>query len=143
MSSADQRAAVVQEAQSWLNTPYHPHGRVKGVGVDCAMLPAEVYEACGMIPHVDPEFYPQDWHLHRDEERYLNVVLGQNAMPTDVPLPGDLVLYKWGRAFAHGAIVIEWPLIIHAFIDQGVVMANGLAGRLADREHRFYTLWSD
>jgi cell wall-associated NlpC family hydrolase len=136
------RAAVVAEALSWLNTPYHPHARLKGAGVDCAMLPAEVYEAAGLIPHVEPEHYPVDWHLHRDEERYLSVVLA-HARETTYVQPGDLVLYKWGRCFAHGGIVIQWPTIVHAFIGQGVVEANGTAGRLADREHKFYTLWDD
>ena len=140
--SIDQRYQVVAEARTWLNTPYHPHGRIKGVGVDCAMLPAEVYEACGLIPHVEPEHYPVDWHMHRDEERYLSVVLDHARQTSDVR-PGDFVLYKWGRCFAHGAIVVEWPFIIHAFIGEGVVEALGNAGRLADREHRFYTLWDD
>ena len=136
------REAVIAEALSWLNTPYHPHGRVKGVGVDCAMLPAEVYHAAGMIPHVTPEHYPVDWHLHRDDERYLSVVL-EHARETDCVKPGDLVLYKWGRCFAHGAIVIQWPTIVHAFIGQGVVEAHGDQGRLEGRERRFYTLWDD
>jgi cell wall-associated NlpC family hydrolase len=136
------RAAVVAEALSWLNTPYHPHGRLKGVGVDCAMLPAEVYHAAGLIKHVDPAHYPVDWHLHRSEERYLSVVL-EHAHETTCVKPGDLVLYKWGRCFAHGAIVIQWPTIIHAFIGQGVVEAHGTMGRLEGRERRFYTLWDD
>ncbi len=50
----DIRAAVVAEAHRWLRTPYHKHGRVLGAGVDCSMLLAEVFEAAGAIPHVDP-----------------------------------------------------------------------------------------
>ena len=46
-------------------------GRVKGSGTDCLMLLAEVYEAAGVIPHVEVPFYPPDWHLHRGAERYL------------------------------------------------------------------------
>jgi hypothetical protein len=106
------------------------------------MLPAEVYERCGLIDYIDAENYPMDWHLHRDEERYLKYVTSR-ATETDVGLPGDLVLYKWGRCFAHGAIIVQWPIVIHAFIRQGVVMANGIEGRLAGRETKFYTLWSD
>ena len=66
------RAAVLVEAASWLRTPYHHMGRVKGGGTDCLMLLAEVYEAAGVIPHVDIPFYPPDWHLHRGAERYLD-----------------------------------------------------------------------
>lgn len=140
--SLNGRAKVVQEALSWVGTPYHPHGRIKGVGVDCAMLPAEVYAAAGVIPAMEVEHYPIDWHLHRDEERYLRYV-EPYARLTSTPLPGDLVMYRWGRCFAHGAIVLQWPNIVHAVVNEGVTRALGNAGRLADREVRFYTLWGE
>jgi hypothetical protein len=50
-------------------------------------------------------------------------------------------LYRWGRAFAHGAIIVAWPEIIHAMIDIGVTLDRGDAGRLASRTKRFFTLW--
>src|SRR5262249_4757318 len=65
------RAAVVAEAESWIGTPFHHAARVKGAGVDCLMLLAEVYERAGIVPHLEPPFYVPDWHLHRDAERYL------------------------------------------------------------------------
>jgi len=30
--------SLIDEARTWLGTPYHHQPRVKGVGVDCAML---------------------------------------------------------------------------------------------------------
>ena len=66
----NERERVVAEAETWLRTPYHHMGRIKGGGTDCLMLLAEVYEASGVIPHVDVPFYPPDWNLHRDAERY-------------------------------------------------------------------------
>ncbi len=38
---------AVQEALTWLGTPYHHQGRIKGVGVDCGTLICEVYEKVG------------------------------------------------------------------------------------------------
>ena len=58
-----ERAAVVAEARQWLRTPYHHMGRVRGAGVDCATLLAEVYARAGMVEPVAIEFYPPDWHL--------------------------------------------------------------------------------
>ena len=58
-------------ARSWLGTPYHHMGRVKGAGVDCAMFPLEVYREAGLIGVVAIPFYPPDWNLHREAERYL------------------------------------------------------------------------
>jgi cell wall-associated NlpC family hydrolase len=140
-SEPDQRAGVIDEAKTWLGTPYHHAARVKGAGVDCATLPAEVYAAAGMIPALDLDHYPPDWHLHRSAERYLAHVL-DHAREVPAPTgPGDFVLYKWGRAFAHGAIVVSWPTIIHAMIHVGVVLDAGDDGRLKARERRFFTLW--
>ena len=68
----DLRQRIVEEARSWLGTPYHHQAMVKGAGVDCAMILVAVYRAVGLIPAgFDPRPYPQDWHLHRDAERYL------------------------------------------------------------------------
>lgn len=137
-----ERAKVVKEARSWIGTPYHPHARLKGIGVDCAMLPAEVYEACGMIEHVDYGKYPINWHLHRSEERYLEVVLS-HAKETDQPKMGDFILFKWGRCFAHGGIITQWPLMIHALNGVGVIEQDATKERFTGREFRTYTLWED
>ena len=66
------RAAVVTEAKTWIGTPFHHAARVKGAGVDCLMLLAEVYERAGVTAgRINPPFYVPDWHLHRDAERYM------------------------------------------------------------------------
>jgi cell wall-associated NlpC family hydrolase len=140
-NEASQRAAVVAEARTWLNTPYHHQARVKQAGVDCAMLPLAVYSAVGLIPEIAIDHYPPDWHLHRDTERYLDIVAAHAAEVPAPTGPGDFVLYRWGRAFAHGALIVDWPTVIHAVIDVGVVLDDGTSGRLRDRPRRFFTLW--
>jgi cell wall-associated NlpC family hydrolase len=136
-----ERRAVVEEARGWLRTPYHHMGRVKGAGVDCATLLAEVYARAGVLPSLDLPFYPPDWHLHRDAERYLDFVLahaGEVAVaPPDAfsagslafcaarrPMPADVALWRFGRCFSHGAIVIDWPLVIHAYAGRGCVLED-------------------
>lgn len=122
MSEADLRAAIVAEAITWERTPYHGHGRLKGVGVDCAMYPALVFEACGHCPEVNPE-YSEQWMKHRDEEIYLAEI---RRWARDIAMeevkPGDLIVWKWGRTYSHSAIVIEPPVVIHAVIDGGAVI---------------------
>lgn len=141
MTEQQQRAAVVKEALSWQNTPYHHMGRVKGAGVDCGMLIAEVFERAGLIPHLDIEYYPMDWHLHRSDERYLGWIAKYAKEVHREPLPGDIVLHQWGRCISHGAIVIEWPTVIHAYIGQGVVLADGTKEPLASRQRAIYSFW--
>lgn len=132
MTIDEQREQVIKEARTWLGTPHHNHACVKGAGVDCGQFPIAVYEAAGIIPHIDVPPYPPDFHLHNDKEWYLETVL-QFGQEIDTPKCGDFVLYKIGRVFSHGGIVIKWPLIIHAYVGQGVVLADGTQGHMGDK----------
>lgn len=139
-----QREAVVAEAHTWLRTPYHHLARIKGAGVDCAWLLIEVYTAAGIVEPFDPGHYPPDWMMHRDEERYLDWVT-RYAHEVESPRPGDLAVWRFGRTFSHGAIVVEWPTIIHAYRrERCVTLGDGTHGELAPpREVRFYSLWGN
>jgi cell wall-associated NlpC family hydrolase len=132
------RQAVVDAAMGWLKTPWHHHARVKGAGVDCAQYPIAVYAEAGHIEEFDTGDYPPDWMLHRSEERFLEFVQ-RYAEQVDAPLPGDLVVYLVGRCFSHGAIVLDWPHIIHASNrDRMVCLADGTQGWLAGRAVQFW-----
>lgn len=140
-----QRAAVIAEAREWLGTPYCHMGRVKGGAADCLTLLAEVYERAGVTPHIEIEHYPPDWYMHRDAERYVAGVLGAGcaeiAGPPDGPNPepGDIVVFRFGRCFAHGAIVLAWPRLIVADQLVGRVTEYSAAGgRLLGRPRRFF-----
>lgn len=133
------RAAVVAEVETWIGTPFHHAARVKGAGVDCLMLLAEVYELAGVAPHIEPPFYVPDWHLHRGAERYMEGLL-RHARPVDgPPLPGDIALFRFGRTYSHGAIVAHWPRLIHAYWSIGVVWGNASLYPLKDRSVRFFS----
>ena len=142
-SSARER--LLTEALSWQGTPWHHRGRVKGVGVDCLHFVAAVYERAGLAPHVDPGPYPRDWHMHRDEERILQGV-GQYAeevdAQVDTPEPGDIAVFRFGRCYSHAAIVLDWPLVIHAYVGQGVRQADASTGALAGRPIKFFRIRS-
>jgi len=138
------REAVVKEAVSWIGTPFHHAARVKGAGVDCLMLLAEVYERAGIVPHLEPPFYVPDWHLHRDAERYLEGLAShahEIAGPPrgTGPLPGDIALFRFGRTFSHGAIVTSWPRLVHAYWNIGVVYGDATLHPLASRPVRFFS----
>jgi NlpC/P60 family putative phage cell wall peptidase len=134
------RAAVVAEAESWIGTPFHHAGRVKGAGVDCLMLLAEVYERAGVVSaRIEPPFYVADWHLHRSAERYLEGLLGYTREIAGPPEPGDIALFRYGRTFSHGAIVTGWPRLVHAHWAVGVVRGDAVLQPLKGRPVRFFT----
>lgn len=122
MTPAEGRAAVVAEAMTWLGTPWRHRGRVKGAGVDCAQFVIGCYVGAGLIPDFDTGEYPRDWHIHRETERFLTFVprFAREIEPADVG-PGDLIVFKIGRVFSHGAIVADWPQGVHADIRAGMV----------------------
>lgn len=119
-SESDQRQRFIAAAKSYIGTPYHPEGRVKGAGVDCLTILACAAEDAGLIDRIPIEHYPHDWHLHRDEERYIAGLLRYTQEIKGPPRPGDIALWRFGRSFSHGAIVIGWPRIIHAYIGRTV-----------------------
>ncbi len=141
--TTQQRADVVRAAKDWMGTPYHHQARVKGAGVDCAMFPLAVYQECGILPaDFQPPEYSMQWHLHQSEEMYLNTIepfvreIGERD-----PQPADFVIFKFGRAFSHGAIVVAWPLLIHSYIPHGVTLADALIdGQLIGREYKMFTI---
>lgn len=149
MTEDEVRRAIVSEARSWIGTPYVSNAMIKGRrgGVDCAMLPIAVYSACGLIPkEFDPRPYPPQWHVHRNEEKYLAYVQ-QFTHEIATPAPGDFAMFKVGFVFAHGAIVTQWPMVIHA-VGNAIVFEDDISKQtvgkraLARVQQRFFSLWS-
>ncbi len=138
-----QPAAVVAEAMTWLRTPYPHNARVKGAGVDCIQILIAVYSAVGLIDDVVTGDYVPDWMLHRDEECYLAGITRYTHL-IEIPKPGDIAMFKFGRTASHGAIVMEWPMIIHAYRNEGLVTCtDATKGELATRLHGFYSIWDE
>lgn len=146
MAEAEERAAVIAAARTWLGTPFHDGAELKGVGVDCAHLLSAAYFEAGLIPAQEIAHYSPQWMLHNDVERFEDHVLKFAHEIEGPPKPGDVVLYKIGRLYAHGAIVVAWPtLIIHAFKVFGFVAETSSdEADLQDvKKHprRFFSIW--
>lgn len=140
--SPEQRDAIVREAEGWLRTPWHHNARVKGAGVDCAQLIIAAYVNAGVIADdIDTGQYSRDWMHHREEERFLawvRLYLDEVA----VPGRGDVAVWRFGRCYSHGGIVVKWPQIIHAYQpERCVTYCDALSGKLAkkDRAVLFFT----
>jgi hypothetical protein len=112
-----ERDAVDRVARSWIGTPYHDHGEVKGAGVDCGKLLKCVFVEAGLIKDFTIGYYSPQHFLHREDQYYLTLVerFLDEVQPADVAA-GDVALYWIGKCFAHGAIVVKpgWPHIVHA-----------------------------
>jgi cell wall-associated NlpC family hydrolase len=143
VTPAEGRAAVVAEAKTWLGTPWIHQARDKGYGVDCGQLLAAVFEAVGLVEPVPIAPYSQDWALHRSEPIMQNIV-ERYAVKTDGdPLPGDVVLFQFGRSLSHGGIVLLWPLIVHAYLNERAVVVGDVSTNpdLLERLAGRWTVW--
>lgn len=127
-----EREHVVAEARSWIGTPYHKKGRVKGAGADCFTFIAEVMVSCGIFDRDDLPAYQDDWFFHQSEEVYLKLLYRHCAKTLEgisyastQTLPGNIVVMKTtnSKVFNHGGIVVAWPSIIHCIYD-GVSETN-------------------
>jgi len=92
--------------------------------VDCGQLIAAVFHEAGLIDEVEEMLYPRDWMFHRSEERFLHTVERYAVKVNRLPKPADILLFQVGRTLSHGAIVLDYPTIIHARAEHGVIHSN-------------------
>ena len=142
MSELDrQRGSVVEAAKTWLGTKFLMNAAVRGAGVDCARLCLMSYLAAGLdMPAVRtfPQLSP-DWNLHANEERLLGL-LEAHLEYVEQPKPGDMAVFRiGGRVFAHTAIVVAWPQVIHVLMRRTCEYADATKAPLAGHAFRFMT----
>lgn len=137
----EEAARVIDSANGWIRTPYHPGARLKGIGVDCAQILVAVYSEAGFIPAIETGHYSIQVHLHKEDTQYVDTIKEWAVeIEESEAAPGDLVLYKVARAYAHGAIIVEWPgVIVHAMQRAGVIYSHGTdEGFIRKRARRFF-----
>ncbi len=116
--SPERQAMLRAEAASWVNTPFRVHAAVKGAGVDCVRMVAEIMVACGVIPGYTFPRYSLDWAKHQDRSLVLEwlascpcVALVPDGEP---PQFGDVLCFKIGRCVQHAAVALDLPLFVNA-----------------------------
>lgn len=145
MHEVAERLRIVEVAKTWMNTPFHDCAGIKGIGVDCAYLPIRILNETGLFDRIpDPPPYSPQVMLHRNDEPYLAMIqMYMHEIPEAHAKPADMVLYKVGRSFCHGGIIVEWPgFIIHPIRDRGVIGSHGIEeGFLFRKPRRFFSLF--
>lgn len=134
------RMRIVNEARTWLGTPFKHQGRVKGIGVDCLGLVAGVFKSLsvpsktkdskgGFVPlH---KFDQTGYSTNPDGHTLQEVVSSHlDRKPLGDYTPGDIVLMKWMRYPQHLAIVSDYPGgegIIHSYRSAGKCVEHNLS----------------
>lgn len=111
------RAALLQEAQSWIGTPYRHQASVKSVGCDCLGLVRGVWRGClGAEPELPPPYAP-DWAEAGGVETLQQAALRHlEPLPSEKFAAGDVLLFRYRRGCLakHVAIASAADRMIHA-----------------------------
>ena len=123
--STTRRMALIGECASWLGTPFHPHGRTKGAGVDCVGLAAQIYIALGLIHEFKPPTYTvggADLMSKSAIEEFLTClpelrpVFGTETRLQTIGceiIPGDLLVFQMGRVTHHVGLAMSETEFLH------------------------------
>ena len=106
------RKAIVEEAYTWLGTPYRYASQEKGRGADCSGMVMVVYET------VIGEKLPRNSAMQADYCKRLE--------PNEVSA-GDLVFFATGKdasKISHVGIVVDNEYFIHASSSKGVIVSQ-------------------
>jgi cell wall-associated NlpC family hydrolase len=145
------RAAFIDEALSWIGTPFRDCADIKGPNgaVDCAMLLVRSAVDSGRIPPFDPRPYSPRWLVHRSEEKFVGWLEKLGACEVASPRVGDIVLWRFGRTFSHGAVLVNSEEVAHAYGAAGMALVSRLDEPLLrylpvrniPRPVRYFDLW--
>jgi NlpC/P60 family putative phage cell wall peptidase len=119
------RELILEEARSWIGTPYHHQASAKGIGCDCVGLVRGIWrELTGADPLPSPPAYAADWGEAADNTRILE--LGRELMlprPAIDAEPGDVLAMalRSNRRARHVLILGEHGSVVHALNGAGVV----------------------
>jgi cell wall-associated NlpC family hydrolase len=139
----EQRAAVIAEAKTWLGTPWRHAADIKGQAVDCGMLLARCFIDCGIVAPFDPRPYERTWFMHHSEERFVGWIIDKlGGVEVEYPRPGDVIVYRWGRCYSHGALLVEPQLIIHAAAWTGACRYSETFEAQLDRPRKCFDMWA-
>ena len=138
------RQKAIDIALTWNQTPYLPGGRIKQGGCDCGTFLLEVFHEAELIPYVDVGYYAHDHHLHSAKQDYLGWVK-KYAHQCDKGeyKKGDIILYTIGKCVSHGAIIMDYPVVIHSVLNVGVMMSDISQERWKSRESYVYSCFKE
>lgn len=136
------RESIVEEARSWIGTPFYPHVAIKGVGADCVTFALRVFQGVGLIPQSEslPK-YALDGGSHLPASQVIEWLkaCGWFVEISGAPLAGDVVTFRVGKVVHHVGIAITDMKFVHCIRRYGVIESD-----LRDEtwKSRLQTIWT-
>lgn len=130
------RARLLVEATRWIGTPFCPHARVRGAGVDCVNLAAALLQSCGHAAEYQFPRYVMDGGKHNATSQltdYLDSRKDFSLVERSAgPVCGDVLCFILGRSSHHCGVMLHGKTFIHALYGRKVAFAT-LADKTFER----------
>lgn len=122
------RQAIINEARTWIGTKWQHQASLKGVACDCVGLLRGTLGNLTGEKYIENVDYSATWHLFKKEEQlYNNMAMYTKEIPKEEMLPGDLILFGFGKGPAHHCGILATPTtFIHSWADIGKVVETRL-----------------
>lgn len=131
MAEVFSRDVVVQNARTWLGTPYRHQHATKGAGCDCLGLILGVYkEIAGRPLPKQPPKYSASWGEGGDTEFLLDAA-NQFLVPSDGNIsPGNVLIFRMfpNSIAKHCGIATSENSMIHAYNRVGTTECSLVSG---------------
>lgn len=121
------RSDAVNEARSWLGTPFKHQASVKGVGCDCIGLIKGVGVALGLVDYDEKSDKAKPFLNYRlmPDSKKMREGLATFLMPIDVidARMGDIFFLAWTKEPQHVCLITDRG-IIHSYSSIGKVVEH-------------------
>jgi cell wall-associated NlpC family hydrolase len=149
MITAEQLKALEQAAESWKGTPFCEGAPVKGAGVSCHHVVAQVYMESGLMPCVPIPNGPSHWSPANARSLivewieasglFVQISAGLHGCAlAQQAKPGDVLGFRVCNAIHHAAIQLSGGRIVHSVLKHGVRIPPCIPH---DWERRLEGLW--
>ena len=125
-------------AESWIGTPFVPYAAIRGAGVDCVNLCAELLRSsCFPVEKGGWPRYSIDGGKHNRESQLIAWLDSHklfqpvwNRAATASPytaahaMPGDVLCFRLGRSAHHAGLLVAGTKFIHCLFGRKVMFAT-------------------
>lgn len=142
MITAAQIAALDVAAESWKGTPFCEGSPIKGAGVSCHHLCAEVLFEAGLIARIPVPNGPSRYSPAEPRSLIAEWVeqSGLFVAVEGPPMPADLLGFRVVNAVHHAAIALGGGRIVHSVMGHGVLIAAVIPAMWAPRLQKIWRL---
>ena len=134
-------AKIEAAAESWVGTPFCENSCIKGGGVSCHLLPAEIYFEAGAMERIPIPEGSAGWASSQNTSLMVDWVERSGLFEeVKTPAAGDLLGFRLGHVVHHMGVMLSGGRMVHAVRTHGVQIASNIPGGWSKRLEKIWRL---